>query len=255
MELHYHRTGSGPTLIILHGLFGTWENWGAQIKMLSDQFDIVAADLRNHGSSPHSDAVDYRSMAGDVIELMDRLEIEHAFILGHSMGGKVAMQLAIDHPSRVDKLIVADIAPVTYPPHHNAVFQGLLNVDLNTIKSRTNADQQLAEHVDSAGVRAFLLKNLQRDAQGRFAWKMNLESLHREYDHIAAAPSEGQYTGPVLFIKGGDSDYLLPEHAEAIKTRFPNASYKVIEGTGHWLHAEKPGAFTRLVERFLAHQA
>jgi len=251
MELHYHRTGHGPTLLILHGLFGTWENWGFQVKKLSEKFDIIAADLRNHGSSPHHDNISYHLMAEDVIELMDRLGVEQASILGHSMGGKVAMQLALDHPQRVEKLIVADIAPVEYPPHHEDVFAGLLDVDLDAVTSRAEADQQLARHIDSAGVRAFLLKNLQRGKQGGFDWKMNVAALHNEYRHIAAAPAEGQYPGPVLFIKGGDSDYLLPEHADAIKSRFPNAGYKVIEGVGHWLHAEKPAAFNRLVERFL----
>lgn len=255
MELHYHRTGSGPTLLILHGLFGTWENWGFQVKKLSEKFDIIAADLRNHGSSPHDDSISYHLMAEDVIALMDRLGIDKASILGHSMGGKVAMQLALDHPQRVERLIVADIAPVEYPPHHSDVFAGLFNVDLAAITSRSAADQQLAEHIDSAGVRGFLLKNLQRAAEGGFSWKMNLEALHREYRHIAAAPTEGVYSGPVLFIKGGDSDYLLPEHADAIKSRFPNAGYKVIDGVGHWLHAEKPAAFNRLVERFLDAQA
>lgn len=253
MELNYHRTGNGPTLMILHGLFGTWENWGAQIKMLADRYDIIAADLRNHGASPHSDTTDYHLMAEDVIELMDRLGIDRTLMLGHSMGGKVAMQLALDHPGRIDKLIVADIAPVDYGPHHEAVFRGLFNVDLAAIRSRADADARLAEHIDSAGVRAFLLKNLQRSRDGGFSWKMNLKALHDAYDRITAAPSaSGQFDGPVLFIKGGNSEYLLPEHADAIKARFPNARYKVIEGTGHWLHAEKPAAFNRLVERFLS---
>lgn len=256
MELNYHRTGTGPTLIILHGLFGSWENWGAQIKMLSEHYDIVAADLRNHGASPHADAIDYPLMAGDVIELMDRLGIEQTLLLGHSMGGKVAMQLALEHPQRVRKLIVADIAPVGYPAHHDEVFKGLFNVDLEQIRSRAEADAQLAECIDSAGIRAFLLKNLNRSRDGRFSWKMNPRALRNAYDSISAAPpASGHYDGPVLFIKGGDSDYLQPEHAAAIKARFPNAEYKIIEGAGHWLHAEKPAAFNRLVERFLATQA
>lgn len=253
MELHYHRTGTGPTLLILHGLFGTWENWGSQIKKLSERFDIIAADLRNHGRSPHDDRISYPLMAEDVIELMDRLDIEKASVLGHSMGGKVAMQLALDHPDRVEKLIVADIAPVQYGPHHEDVFKGLFSVDLDSVNSRGGADKQMAEHIASPGVRSFLLKNLQRDDEGRFDWKMNLPVLHGEYQHISAAPAaQGQYTGPVLFIKGGDSNYLLPQHQEAIKSLFPNAGYKVIEGAGHWLHAEKPVVFNGLVERFLS---
>lgn len=255
MQLNYHRTGQGPALIILHGLFGTWENWGAQIKMLAEQYDVIAADLRNHGASPHSDQLSYALMAEDVIELMDSLKLDSVLLLGHSMGGKVAMQLAIEHPERVEKLIVADIAPVTYGRHHDDVFMGLFNVELDGLKSRSAADKQLAEHVEIPGVRAFLLKNLQRDSEGKFGWKMNLDALHQEYHEISAAPAEGQYSGPTLFIKGGDSNYLKPEYADAIKSRFPNVSYKIIEGTGHWLHAEKPAAFNRIVERFLSDQA
>lgn len=255
MQLNYHRTGQGPALIILHGLFGTWENWGAQIKMLAEQYDVIAADLRNHGASPHSDELSYHLMAEDVIELMDKQQLDKVLLLGHSMGGKVAMQLAMDHPARVRKLIVADIAPVNYGRHHDDVFQGLFNVELEGLKSRSAADKQLAEHVEIPGVRAFLLKNLQRDKDGNFGWKMNLEALHREYHEISAAPQQGRYEGPTLFIKGGDSDYLKPEYAEAIQSRFPDASFKIIEGTGHWLHAEKPAAFNRIVERFLSDQA
>ena len=256
MELNYHRSGSGPTLIILHGLFGSWENWRAQIKKLAEHYDVIAPDLRNHGGSPHAEEIDYALMADDLIELMDRLGIEQALLLGHSMGGKVAMQLALEHPSRVQKLIVADIAPVAYGDHHQEVFQGLFNVDLAQLRSRADADAQLAEYIDSAAVRAFLLKNLQRSRDGVFSWKMHLQALYDSYQNISAAPSaEGQYDGPVLFIKGGASDYLLPQHAAAIKARFPHAQYKIIDGAGHWLHAEKPAAFNRLLERFLSAKA
>ncbi|WP_027852931.1 alpha/beta fold hydrolase [Marinobacterium litorale] len=256
MKLNYHRTGEGPALLILHGLFGTWENWGAQIKMLAKDYDVIAADLRNHGESPHADDTGYAAMADDVLELMDHLSLEQAHILGHSMGGKVAMQLAQAHPSRVRSLIVADIAPVNYGAHHDQVFKGLFNVQLDGLKSRSEADKQLAEHIEIPGVRAFLLKNLQKDQDGRFVWKMNLNGLHQGYSSISSEPpAESPYNGPVLFIKGGDSDYLKQEHADAIRSRFPNARFKVIEGTGHWLHAEKPGAFNRIVERFLDDQA
>lgn len=253
MELNHHRSGKGPTLIILHGLFGSWENWRAQIKRLAEHYDTLAVDLRNHGGSPHEEAIDYPLMAADVVELMDRLGIEQAMLLGHSMGGKVAMQLALDHPQRVQKLIVADIAPVAYPRHHDEVFKGLFSVPLDRIRSRTEADAWLAKQIKDQGVRAFLLKNLVRSREGQFGWKMNLDALYAAYDRISAAPSgEGPYTGPVLFIKGGRSDYLKAEYAERIRALFPHASFKVIEGAGHWLHAEKPTAFNRLVENFLA---
>lgn len=252
MELHYQRSGNGTPLLILHGLFGTWDNWRGQIKLLAQHFDVIAVDLRNHGASPHSEAHDYSLMAADVVELMTHLQIESAHILGHSMGGKVAMQLALEHPQRVQRLIIVDIAPVEYERHHDQVFEGLFSLDPAQLKSRGEADKKLAEHVHDPSVRAFLLKNLYRTESGQFDWRMNLKTLHAQYPQISAAPSaSGQFQGPALFIKGGDSDYLLAEYEPAIRARFPAAQYKIMAGCGHWPHAEKPTVFNRLVERFL----
>nr|WP_210396967.1 alpha/beta fold hydrolase [Motiliproteus sediminis] len=251
MTLHYKELGQGDPLLILHGLFGTLENWGGQIKALSGQFRVFAIDLRNHGRSPWSEQMDYPSLSADLIAFMDQHGIERAAVLGHSMGGKAAMQLALDHPERVSRLLVVDIAPVRYPPGHNEVFDGLFGVDLAHLASRGDADQQLAAHIDDAGVRQFLLKNLYRDGD-HFAWRMNLKALHREYEQIAAAPeSKGHYPGPTQFIKGGRSSYIQEAHRGAIGKLFPNASARVMEGVGHWPHAEKPELFTRLALRFL----
>ena len=251
MQLNFHRSGQGAPLIILHGLFGTLENWGAQIKQLSEHFDVIAIDLRNHGRSPHDARMDYPVMAEDVIELMDRLQLDRASLMGHSMGGKAAMQLAMNHPERVERLIVVDIAPVEYPPHHNDVFAGLNSIKLESLKSRRDADSTLSQHVSSEATRAFLLKNLYRDEHKNFAWRMNLAVLQQQYSHIAATPEGNAYTGPVLFIKGGESDYIQREHQQAILSRFPSAHFKVIAGAGHLPHVEKAALFTRLVEKFL----
>jgi len=172
MQLNHQIFGSGEPLIIMHGLFGSLGNWGGQIKTLAEHFQVIAVDMRNHGRSPHSDEMSYEAMAADIVELMDQLGLEHAHILAHSMGGKAAMQLALNHPERINKLIVVDISPVQYTPHHDDVFRGLFSVDTGTLKSRGEADQQLAEFVDDASVRAFLLTNLYRDEQKQFAYRI-----------------------------------------------------------------------------------
>ncbi|MBV0933436.1 alpha/beta fold hydrolase [Marinobacterium weihaiense] len=251
MLLHFQRHGQGEPLVILHGLFGTLENWGAQIKALSEQFDVIAVDARNHGRSPHSDDMNYAAMSADLLALLEHLQLGCINLMGHSMGGKAAMQFALDHPERVSRLIVVDIAPVRYEARHNAVIEGLKQIDLASLKSRGDADRLLAEYVDSAPTRAFLLKNLYRNEARQFAWRMNLPVLEQQYANIGAAPEGAPYTGPVLFIKGGDSDYLLAEHQQPIQQLFPNAGFKIIAGAGHLPHVEKPAAFTRLVEKFL----
>ncbi|GAA0790681.1 alpha/beta fold hydrolase [Marinobacterium sediminicola] len=252
MLLHFQRHGQGEPLVILHGLFGTLENWGAQIKELSEHFDVIAADLRNHGRSPHSDEMNYQAMSNDLLDLLDHLQLEHINLMGHSMGGKAAMQFALDHPERVKRLIVVDIAPVEYPPHHNDVIAGLNQIDLLNLKSRGDADRTLSEYIDSAATRAFLLKNLYRNEHKQFAWRMNLPVLEQQYARISESPEGSRYTGEVLFIKGGESNYLMAEHQQPIQQLFPHASFKIIAGAGHLPHVEKPTAFTRLVENFLA---
>lgn len=250
MKLHYQRSGQGDSLVILHGLFGTLENWGSHIKNLSEHFDVIAVDLRNHGRSAHHDEMSYPLMAEDLVELLNDLEINRTHLLGHSMGGKVAMQFALTYGDRVEKLMVADIAPVVYPPHHEQVFAGLFNVNLTSLKSRSDADKQLQCCIEDAGIRAFLLKNLYRNEAGQFAWRMNLSALKTQYEHIAAAPFGTPFEGATRFIKGGLSHYVQAEHTDAVRALFPKADVKVIAGAGHWLHAEKPALFLRQVELF-----
>ncbi|EAR60832.1 alpha/beta fold hydrolase [Neptuniibacter caesariensis] len=251
MLLNYQVHGEGEPLIILHGLFGTSENWGSQIKSLAEQFQVIAVDMRDHGRSPHTDEISYELMAKDIINLMEHLQLEAAHIIGHSMGGKAAMQLALLHPDRIKKLIIVDIAPVQYTPHHDDVFKGLFSVELPSLKSRGDADKQLANSIPELGVRAFLLKNLYKNENGEFSWRMNLPLLHKQYSNISAAPQGQPYQKPVLFIKGGKSDYLIPKYRDAVIKLFPKADYKVIRDAGHWPHAEKPAKFTDIVLSYL----
>jgi esterase len=251
MLLNFLTRGEGPSLILIHGLFGSASNLGMVARGLATDFTVYSLDVRNHGESPHCNTMSYEEMAGDVIEFMDQQKIESCPLLGHSMGGKIAMQVAINHPQRVQRLIVADVAPVTYPSHHQGTLAGLKAVEDDVITSRNQADELLARTIPEAGVRAFLLKSLKRDEEGEFHWQLNRAVIEAEYEQLGSANRGSQYLGEVLFIKGGSSDYILPEHQDAVNALFPNASLKVIDGTGHWLHAEKPTIFNKLVLRFL----
>ncbi len=255
MLLHTHSSGQPhsdkPPVVLIHGLFGSYENLGVIARSLSEQYQVINVDVRNHGRSDHSDQMNYALMAADLAQTLDALTVPRAALLGHSMGGKLAMEFALTYPERATKLILADIAPVSYPPRHDTIIAALKAVDLPALTSRTDADKQLATNIKEAGVRQFLLKSLDKDGE-QFAWRFNLKALAQNYAELIAAPlADGQYNGPVLFIKGGDSDYILPEHKPRIMQLFPNAQAKIIQGTGHWLHAEKPAAFTRLVQEFL----
>lgn len=251
MKLHYNISGQGTPLIILHGLFGSSDNWKSCAAHLSQQFLVINIDLRNHGKSPHDDSISYPLMAEDVIQLLDDLSIDNAFILGHSMGGKVAMQIALSFPDRIKKLIVVDIAPVAYKAHHEEVFAGLNSIDLDTLTSRSHANAQLSQYVEDKNISAFLLKSLYKNS-GQFTWRFNLTSLEREYPSISLAPqSKTASTSKTLFIKGMNSHYILAQHKDDILKLFPKAQFKMIEGAGHWPHAEKPSIFNRIIDNFL----
>ncbi len=245
--------GSGTPLVILHGLFGSLENWGSQARQLGAAHPVYALDLRNHGRSPHSERMDYPLMARDVLHTLDQLGLERVLLMGHSMGGKAAMQLALDAPQRVAKLLVVDIAPRSYPRQHDDIFNALRELDLAALASRQAADAAIVERVPDPSIRSFLLKNLQRNASGGFRWKMNLDALYCEYENIALQPhGDTPYRGPTLFIKGGLSDYIQRGDREAILRLFPTAGYKIIHGAGHWPHVEKPGPFSKIALDFLA---
>ncbi|MDX1755160.1 MAG: alpha/beta fold hydrolase [Marinobacter sp.] len=259
VRLRHRISGTGQPLVLLHGLFGSMENLGGVAQRLQDHFQIHALDQRNHGRSPHTDTMDYPSMARDVLGYMDDQGLERASLLGHSMGGKVAMQLALLAPERIDRVVVADIAPVTYKPRHDAILEGLSSLDLDRITSRQQADEALAAYVDTAAIRSFLLTNLQRIPEqertgaGVFRWRLNLPVIQQCYDKLAQAPeATDAFGGPVLFLKGEDSAYIQEKHRNEVARLFPNASLKVITGTDHWLHAQKPDTFAALSRQFLA---
>jgi len=237
----------------MHGMFGSLSNMGVIGRALAGKYKVIAVDARNHGESPHSQKMDYPSMANDIVELMDDLAITQANLLGHSMGGKIAMQVALNHPERTDKLILADIAPVDYKPdRHGGVLEGLQSLKEMRPTSRKEADKELENYVEEASTRAFLLKNLVREYDGRFGLRLYMEVIAGNYyDTLTLAPTGQPFSGPTLFIKGEDSAYIQDKHRSEVLRLFPSAQLKVIANTGHWLHAEKPEAFNKIVSNFL----
>ena len=251
MKLHFRSFGAGEPLIILHGVFGSSDNWQTLGKVFAEKFHVFLLDLRNHGKSPHSDEFSYDVMVADVIELMSDQGLNQAHILGHSMGGKVAMHLATKYPAKVKKLLIVDSAPKYYPPHHQQIFDGFHAVNLNSIKSRKDADDQMAKVIQSFGVRQFILKNLDRSPSG-FSWKLNIKAIEKSIEEVGAGfENEAHFNGNTLFIAGSKSDYILNEDHDQIKSYFPEASIITVDGAGHWVHAEKPEALKEEVLTFL----
>jgi len=251
MRLNFEVQGDGPALLILHGLFGSLENWHGMARRLSAQFKVFSIDQRNHGRSPHLPEMNYELMAGDVLSLMQEAGLARAHVLGHSMGGKTAMQLALAHGQAVDQLVVADIAPKAYPPHHDQIIKALLSVDFLKIKSRRDLDAALAPSIPDTAVRQFLIKDA-KPVDGSFKWQMNIKAIAENYPHLLAAPSPGgQFAGPTLFVCGENSDYITTKDHALIRKLFPASIFEVIPGAGHWLHAEAPEAFFRIVRDFL----
>ena len=252
MQLHYKQLGRGEPLILLHGLFGSSDNWFGVASGLAEKFHLYIPDLRNHGQSPHAAFMDYPAMAADVTALMTALDLDSALVLGHSLGGKVAMQLALDQPHRVRKLIVADMAPRAYAPVHEPIFAALLALDLKAWASRTQIEETLAPEIPSLNLRRFLLKNLGRDAQGKFVWKMNLAGVAINYPHLCAAlATDKSFAGPTLFLRGGKSNYITGDDEAEIRRLFTSARVETLETAAHWIHADAPEEFVRRVVDFL----
>jgi esterase len=240
-----------PVVILLHGLFGSLDNLTMLRRDLEKDFQVLSIDLPDHGRSGFSKSFSFDNYAQYIALLMDELAITQAHVVGHSLGGKIAMTMALAYPNKVSKLVLADIAPVAYPPRHQAVFAGLNAVDLTHIKDRNQAKAIMSEHIEEEGVRQFLLKSLYQQ-DNSWHWRFNLALLQRDYPLLCGAIESTQnFDKPVLFIKGGLSEYLLPQHKAHIDSLFPQAQAKIIQGTGHWLHAEKPAIFNRLVRDFL----
>lgn len=255
--LHYFDQGHGRPLVILHGLFGTLDNWQTLARRWATEagLRVVSVDLRNHGRSFHAPEISYELMAADVLALFDHLALgPDATLLGHSMGGKVAMCFALTYPARLARLVVLDIAPrFSDMAHQDDIIAGLQAVDLATIQSRAEADAALAGHIPQAGVRQFLLKNLYRDAQNNFAWRINLSALAAALPAIGAATEAASpFLKPTLFIRGGNSNYITPDDKlHGIPALFPNSQLATVIDAGHWVHAEKPDEVFDLVRSFV----
>jgi esterase len=253
MKLHVRRLGAGRPLLILHGLFGSGSNWQGIARALATQIEVWLVDLRNHGRSPHADEMSYPALANDVLELLDSERLSPAIILGHSLGGKVAMRLALQEPARVAGLIVADIAPVTYSDRFYHMVKLLQDLPLAEITSRVDADAWLGQWIGDGRLRQFLLQNLEF-AEGAYRWRVNLAAIARSLPEVFGFPDvpEGRaYLGPCLFIHGALSNFVRPEHDAVIKAWFPQAVIETLPEAGHWLHADQPQAFIALVEAFL----
>ena len=237
-------------LIILHGFFASSRNWRQVAEKLASHFHVYVLDMRNHGASPHHPVMDYPSMAADLLQFMDDQSLTTAAILGHSMGGKAAMWFALSHPERVHKLIVADIAPVSYTHCFDNLIAALKALPLHDISNRKQAELLLAADIPELSYRQFLLQNLILK-EGRYCWRVNLDIFQRSAPHIIAFPDVAAvtpFTGKALFLAGADSAFVK---ADAIKTLFPDAALSVIAHAGHWLHVQQPGVFVERVEKFL----
>lgn len=250
-------------VVLLHGLFGMARNLGGVARALADQYTVYSIDLPNHGRSPHSDThldrqanlvnMTIESMAKDVLATLDALGVNCFMLLGHSLGGKVAMHMALHFPHRVGKLLVADIAPVAYSPRHQSIFAALEGIDLTECESRAAVQKQLGIAIDDTAIAQFLLQSIEKTPQG-LRWRMNLPAIKSSYHSLSAAvsapPNSQGFSKPTLFIGGENSHYILPEYEAATRALFPNFEFRQIAGAGHWLHAEKPRLFNAMVAKF-----
>lgn len=253
LELAYSEAGEGDLVVILHGFLGSGRNWQSIAKQLAKEHRVVWLDMRNHGNSPWSNSMSYPEMAGDVVRLIDKLGAERASVVGHSMGGKAAMMAALLHPDRLEKLLVVDIAPVAYDHSFDNIFQAMRRLDLSTVTDRRSADQALAASIAEQGLRSFILQNLD-GSDGRYQWRCNLDILEAALPMITGwslPHSSSTFDKPAMFLYGGLSDYVGPKRLPMIRALFPNAASHVVEGAGHWLHAEAPGPTLTAIKNFL----
>ena len=265
MDLFFRKIGEGASVIILHGLYGASDNWLSVGNALSTYFEVFLIDQRNHGQSPHSDKHEYPEMANDLLQFMNSQSIEKAIIIGHSMGGKTAMLFSLLHPERVSRLIIVDIAPKSYALinesrsiNHHKIIHAMLSLNLNEITSREEAEKELLINLNDERLVKFLSKNLHRTKENKFAWRLNLNAIQTNFNHILAniieiaSIKKEPITGfPVLFIKGGNSDYITDTDKVEILSIFPYADFITIPNAGHWLHAEKQDIFLKKVNDFI----
>jgi pimeloyl-ACP methyl ester carboxylesterase len=251
IKLHYKHSGSGPVVIILHGLFGSLDNWQTMSRLLSEHYSVYCLDLRNHGKSPHTDDFSIGLMAADVVNFIKDHGFLSVHLIGHSMGGKVALEMLNFKSNIIDKVMILDIAPKSYPKGHEQIFKAMFSLDLQSLSSRNSADEQLKLSIPDFTVRQFILKNLDRDKEGKFVWKVNLNAVYKNYDEInKEIIFKHRVLNEVLFVKGSLSFYILKDDEQIIKQVLPNAKFYEIEGAGHWIHADKPEELKRLIIQF-----
>ena len=253
IDIHFKTTGQGKDLVILHGLFGSGRNWQNIARHLSRHHRVFTLDLRNHGQSGHADSMSYSAMVEDLKNFLQQQSLTRVKLIGHSMGGKVAMTFAMNYESQVESLIVVDIAPVNYEHEFDHLIDAMLALDLSSLANRQQADAMLQSQIPDAGLRLFLLQNLVAH-EGSFRWRINLPAIKRSLADISDFPGvepASQYQGPSLFLRGEKSGYVLPEHHQALFSMFPNAKVSTVEGAGHWPHAEQPTLTLAAIESFL----
>lgn len=248
----YGANNGGTPLIVLHGLFGMADNWGSFGRGFGEKRQVHLLDLRNHGRSFHSDNMSIEVMVDDLLTYIASIGTDKIVLLGHSLGGKVAMQFAIDHSEKIEKLIIADIAPKAYPPHHEDIFDALSAVAITTLETRKDVQDTIEQYLSDPGVIQFLLKNVYIREDRKLDWRFNLDVLKNKYtEFITVAIKSGIYNGATLFLAGEKSRYILPEDRIKIKEQFPNAEFKTIPNAGHWVQAENPKVFDAFVAEFL----
>ncbi|GJM31599.1 MAG: alpha/beta hydrolase [Saprospiraceae bacterium] len=252
MDLNFKEFGQGDPIIILHGMFGTLDNWQTIGKQLAEHYTVFLIDQRNHGRSPHTDSINYPALAEDLGAFMEAHWIYKTHLIGHSMGGKTAMQFATSYPDLVDKLVVVDIAPKQYEGGHREIIDALLALNPDNIQSRQEADTFMESRIEDFGVRQFLLKNLTRTKAGNYRWKMNLDVINQHYaDILAPGIGPDVFEGQALFLRGEKSNYILDEDWPDILSHFPNAQLQTVPKAGHWVHAEAPEVLLAAVTDFL----
>lgn len=253
VQLHQSVAGDGPPLFLLHGLFGSGRNWGTIARALAGEFRVHLPDLRNHGASPWAPEMGYRAMAGDLIAAIGTAGSPPAVLVGHSMGGKVAMAAALLRPDRVARVVIADVAPVAYADRHRAHLAAMRAIDPAALASRQEADRQLAERIADPVLRGFLLQNLER-VEGRFRWRLNLDAIAREMGEILGFPQalrRRRFGSPALAVRGARSDYVDEAGLSVLRRMFPALQQHTIADAGHWIHADQPQAFLGALQAFL----